>query len=270
MSNKKPRNTNPNRRRRIAGERNPVRVPAAGPALEEETPEPAAPGPGREAPATSRRPARAVTEPTADGVSRAPAPPAAAPAVALAERPATEPPAASEDGGRVVPLKVLVALGAAFLALVVVAVAGWPVDGIGIRAWSEVRNAQAVQEAEQTAPAAAERAASAILSYDYRSLDTDRASAGRYMTDKYRKQYDGVFSRLVASNAAKLKAKVTAQVLASGVSAAQPGRADVLLYVNQTTVSTANGGQPQVALNRVKFSMVDHDGTWLVDDITSY
>jgi hypothetical protein len=44
----------------------------------------------------------------------------------------------------------------------------------------------------------------------------------------------------------------------------------VLLYVNQTTRSTANGGEPQVALNRVQLSMVRSGGTWLVDDITSY
>ena len=44
----------------------------------------------------------------------------------------------------------------------------------------------------------------------------------------------------------------------------------MLLYVNQTTTSTANSGQPQVALNRVQLSMVEVDGTWLVDDITSY
>ena len=32
---------------------------------------------------------------------------------------------------------------------------------------------------------------------------------------------------------------------------ADADRVDVLLYVNQTTTSTANGGEPQLALNRV-------------------
>ena len=45
---------------------------------------------------------------------------------------------------------------------------------------------------------------------------------------------------------------------------------NVLLYVNQSTTSTANSGQPQVALNRVQLSMVRQGGTWLVNDITSY
>jgi len=46
-------------------------------------------------------------------------------------------------------------------------------------------------------------------------------------------------------------------------------RVRVLMFVNQTTLSTANP-EPQVALNRVEFDMVREDDTWLVDDITSY
>jgi hypothetical protein len=38
----------------------------------------------------------------------------------------------------------------------------------------------------------------------------------------------------------------------------------------QTTASTANGGEPQPALNRVRLSMVRSGDAWLVDDITSY
>ena len=72
------------------------------------------------------------------------------------------------------------------------------------------------------------------------------------------------------ANAPKLRAKVEADVKASGVTHADADRASVLLYVNQTTTSTANGGQPQVALNRVQMSLVRRGGTWLVDDITSY
>ena len=48
-------------------------------------------------------------------------------------------------------------------------------------------------------------------------------------------------------DAAKVKAKVEAEVKASGVVHADPDRVNVLLYVNQTTTSTANGGEPQVA-----------------------
>jgi Mce-associated membrane protein len=57
--------------------------------------------------------------------------------------------------------------------------------------------------------------------------------------------------------------------VASGLAHTDAGRARILLFVNQTTTSAANDA-PQVALNRVMLDMVDRDGTWLVDDITSY
>ena len=46
-------------------------------------------------------------------------------------------------------------------------------------------------------------------------------------------------------------------------------RVPVLLFVNQTTTSSANA-EPSVALNRVRMDMVNVDGVWLVDQITSY
>ena len=44
----------------------------------------------------------------------------------------------------------------------------------------------------------------------------------------------------------------------------------MLVYVDQSTTSTANGGEPQLALNRALFRMKRVNGAWLVDDIKSY
>jgi Mce-associated membrane protein len=158
--------------------------------------------------------------------------------------------------------------GLGVVALVLVVAAG--VLGLFTWSWSDVRAQDAVDEATRTAPAAAERASTAILSYGYTSLDADEKAAERYMTPGYQKKYADTFNRLVKPNATKLKAKVEAEVKASGVAHADADRVNVLLYVNQTTRSTANGGEPQVALNRVQLSMVKQGGTWLVNDITSY
>jgi Mce-associated membrane protein len=143
---------------------------------------------------------------------------------------------------------------------------------LGLRTWDvrTVREHAAVDEASRTAPAAAERAAAAILAYDYRTLSADEKAAERYLTPSYRRQYARTFDRLVRPNATKLRARVAARVKASGVSHADPHRVNVLLYVNQTTTSAANGGEPQLALNRVQLSMVQAGSRWLVDDITSY
>jgi Mce-associated membrane protein len=152
--------------------------------------------------------------------------------------------------------------------LVLVATAA--VLGLGVWKIGTVQNASAVDEATRAAPSAAERAASTILSYGYQSLDADESAAERYLTPSYKKKYATSFDKLVRPHAAKLRAKVDAEVKASAVSHADPDRVNVLVYVDQTTTSTANGGEPQRALNRVIMSMKRDGGSWKVDNITSY
>ena len=167
---------------------------------------------------------------------------------------------------RAVPTAVLALLAAAAVALVVV------VAVLGLQTWKlgSVQGQAGITAAQEAAPAAAERAAAAILSYGYQSLDADEKAAEKLMTAKYQKQYAATFDRLVKPNATKIKATVEADVRSSGVVRAEADRATVLLFVNQTTKSTANNGQPQQALNRVQLTMVRENGTWLVDGITSY
>ncbi len=177
--------------------------------------------------------------------------------------------AEEETSGRAragAPRWVMVAAG--LLAVVLVAAAAW----LGLRTWNvrEVRRHSAVVTARTSATDTAERAAAVILSYDYKTLDADKKAAEHYMTASYAKQYAQTFEKLVRGNATRLHAHVAATVRASGVMAAEPDRANVLLFVDQTTVSTANGGAKQTALNRVEMKMVHRDGRWLVADITSY
>lgn len=139
---------------------------------------------------------------------------------------------------------------------------------------TQAQRAADYREALDRAPAAAESAAAAVLSYDYKSLEADRDAAAKFLSGGYRSEYIDTFDKLVAESATETKATVEAEVLASsamvGGEDRNPNRVPVLLYVNQTTTSTANEGEPPVALNRVRFDMVQVDGTWLVDGITSY
>lgn len=229
------------------------------------------PRPPRRRIAGERRPSRPDAgrpEPQDEPVSHELPQPSPSEAVAPPAPPSSDGPAGSRGtGGRPAPSWPVVAV-LGVVALVLVVTAG--VLGLFTWSWSDVRTQDAVDQASRTAPAAAERASAAILSYGYSSLDADEKAAERYMTPGYRKKYADTFDRLVKPNATKLKAKVEAEVKASGVAHADADRVNVLLYVNQTTRSTANGGEPQVALNRVQLSMVKSGGTWLVDDITSY
>ena len=140
--------------------------------------------------------------------------------------------------------------------------------------FTDYQRASAYEDALDQAPSSAERAAEAILSYDYESLDSDRDAASRFLTPDYSDEYGDTFDSLVRENATTTRAKVEAEVLASSSMLQSgdesPDRIPVLLFVNQTTLSTANSGEPTLALNRVRLDMVNIDGTWLVDHITSY
>ena len=234
MSTPNPPPGSPSRRRRIAGERK-----GARPAPDETS--------GAEQP----------TQPP-------PTPPIAQPVEA------DEPgPDGTGRRARSVPATVLAALAVAAVVLVAFAASGFGLDGVGVQSWQSVEEQSEVESSERAAPAAAERAAAAILSYSHESLETDRDTAARFMTEDYRKEYLDTFG-LVLENAPEVKAVVEAEVRASGVVHADEERVNVLLFVNQTTTSTANRGEPQLALNRVMLTMQDEDGAWLVDDITSY
>lgn len=126
----------------------------------------------------------------------------------------------------------------------------------------------AIASAFNTAPARAEKAATAILSYDYQTLDQDAASAVKYMTPQAAADYQLTLREVVSKPATAVKAHVTAKVMLSGVASARPDEVDVLLFVDQTS-STTSHRDPQTSLNRVVFSMVKSGDAWLVDKITA-
>jgi Mce-associated membrane protein len=186
--------------------------------------------------------------------------------------------ASSSDGGRTLGWPVLAVLGV--LTAVAVGVASYLVIS--------AQRAEAYQESLDRAPASAESAATAVLSYDWESLEADRDAAAKFLTEDYREDYLNTFDKLITDNATQTKATVEAEVLASSAMLGTPAdcedgeggscsssgerdpdRVPVLLFVNQTATNTTSS-EPSVALNRVRFDMVNVDGTWLVDGITSY
>ena len=128
------------------------------------------------------------------------------------------------------------------LAAVAVGLGAWK-GSQGWRALQEQKQAERYQEALDTAPAAAESAAAAVLSYDYRSLEADRDAAAKFLSDGYREEYVDTFDKLVVESATQTKAAVEAQVLASAAMNSgerDPSKVPVLLFVNQTTSSAAS------------------------------
>jgi Mce-associated membrane protein len=138
----------------------------------------------------------------------------------------------------------------------------------------KVRTDSRVADARDEAPAAAERAAKAVLAYDYRSLPADRKRASAFLTPSFRTKYLKNFALLEKQKdgspgaAIQTKTVVTASVLGSGVMDAEDGVVRVLVYVNQ--VSKKPDKDPQIFQNRVAMTMEKDGNKWLVDDLKSY
>lgn len=150
--------------------------------------------------------------------------------------------------------------------------------GVGFFEGVTQGNAVARQEAGTSATAAAERALTAALSYDYRRMEADRERALGFMTERYGKEFADTFDKLLTAaeegqpnNVVKTKTVVTATVVQAGVmnpSAATTDRVRVLAYVNQS--ATKGEAAPTIFQNRVAVTMVERDGEWLIDGLTSY
>ena len=243
------------RRRRIAGERKTVTPRPAEEVSTEETP--------------AGETSAGETTATGERVASPPPPPPTGPEDA--RKTSTDSTGKAQRTRRPASPKLMLGTVAAAAVLLLTALAlALLVEGAGWGDWKRVQQNDQVTDAIRTAPGAAEQAAATILAYDHESLEADRDAAAALMTPDYREEYVETFDDLVLEAARERKAQVEADVRASGVAAAGPDRVEVLLFVNQTTVSTANSGEPQTALNRVVLAMEKVDGAWRVDDITSY
>jgi Mce-associated membrane protein len=167
-------------------------------------------------------------------------------------------------------LATIPALVLALLAVVMVAAAVLAVVA-GVR----VHNRAQVFDAGPDASAAAERAMTSVLSYDYQHMEADRDRAARFLTPAYRKQYLKNFNDLLTKGpdgspgpAVKTQAVVKADVLDTGIVDAESDRVRVIVFVNQSSVKA--GGQPTIFQDRVVATMVHRGDSWLVDNIKSY
>ncbi|WP_229051899.1 hypothetical protein [Aeromicrobium sp. Leaf350] len=123
----------------------------------------------------------------------------------------------------------------------------------------------------QAAADAASNGVVAIMSYDYRDLDTYEAEARDVMTEDY---VDGEFDDIIGplreqAEAGQAQVDVTVHAAATETCRGEcpAGEASVLVVVDKVTL-TANLAEPTVAAQRLRVDMVETDGTWLVDSIT--
>lgn len=125
----------------------------------------------------------------------------------------------------------------------------------------------AVEDAAQAAQSVAERAIVPLLSYDYRTMEEDRAAALSYLTDDYGAEYEQLFE-VLESSAGDLRPVVTVEVLASGVVRAGTERVQVLLFVDRPTVRRGEE-EPTVYKDQVTVTLEKVGDDWLVDQLST-
>ncbi|WP_137988554.1 hypothetical protein [Streptomyces vilmorinianum] len=139
----------------------------------------------------------------------------------------------------------------------------------------QYRDSTRTTEARTSAAAAARKAAPAILSYDYRHLDTDFATARTHLTPPFLDEYTKTTTTVVAPTARQYQGVVKATIAkppgadasaSVSVVSASPDKAVILLFMNQVTTSTRISG-PRVDLNRVRMTLVRTPQGWKVSAV---
>jgi Mce-associated membrane protein len=147
--------------------------------------------------------------------------------------------------------------------LVVLALVALVLSGAVFYLLTQVNDARAAGEAGDEAVSAARAHAQDLLSYDYRTLDSDFARGLAATTGGFHSQYQQTTTQLVRPQAAQQKIIVQAAVMNAGLVSANSDNAVVLLFVDRVT--TKSGQQkPAFDQDRVRMSMTKVNGKWLV------
>jgi Mce-associated membrane protein len=163
-------------------------------------------------------------------------------------------------------------LAVALVALAVVlaavaAILAWRVSVRGPSGGSDAPAGYLAGPAAVAAETAASDEARATLTYSYKSLTADFATAAEGLTPRFRASYQGTTAQSVTPLATKYHAVSSAVVVAAGVSALSPDTATVLLFVDQT-VRNDRLSHPRLDRSRINVSMVKLNGRWLIDNLS--
>ncbi len=131
--------------------------------------------------------------------------------------------------------------------------------------WSYRPDQQTNAAAQQRATDAARDGTMALLSYAPATLDKDLANAKSHLTGEFLKYYGDFTDKIVAPAAKQKGVKTEATVTRAAVSEMHPGRAVVLVFVNQVTTSK-DRPDPALATSSVMVTMVKQDGRWLISE----
>ena len=119
--------------------------------------------------------------------------------------------------------------------------------------------------AQQQVIAAAKEGTEAVLSYSPENLDQSLATAKSHLTGGFLDQYSTFTDEVVRPAVTQRGVKTEANVARAAVSQMDPGRAQVLIFVNQVTTSKERPS-PALATSSVMVTMVENGGRWLISE----
>ncbi|MGQ4618644.1 hypothetical protein [Nocardia sp. R7R-8] len=129
--------------------------------------------------------------------------------------------------------------------------------------------------AEHSADAAAARAATeaarsrvpAVLSYDHNTIDTAFPALAGNLTGKFRDDFTTLGTKVIIPAAHRDSITTKATVVGNSVVSVEEGTVTVLMFLNQETTGARYQG-PRLDGSRVRVTMTEQAGTWLISDIT--
>lgn len=142
--------------------------------------------------------------------------------------------------------------------LVLAALGSMTVAALALRA---VHSRDAVATARGEAAAAARIEATAMTSYDYRTIDADFAAVTAHATGTFRTDFATTSAKL-APMVTKSKAVAKGTVRDVAVEQATRNAATVLVFVDQTVTGT-----DQSLTSRLRMTLVRDHGRWLVSAV---
>ena len=104
-----------------------------------------------------------------------------------------------------------------------------------------------------------------VLSFDYTNPEATRAAAHQALVGKALQQYDVLYQTL-QKKAGNQHLVLTAKVISAGVTLLNDGRAQLLVFLDQTSRRTSDGATSTSAA-QLRITAVQRGGSWRISEL---
>jgi Mce-associated membrane protein len=104
-----------------------------------------------------------------------------------------------------------------------------------------------------------------VLSFDYRHPDATRTAAHQALVGDALRQYDVLFAAL-QKKAGGQHLVLAAKVVSAGVTILEGSRAQLLVFLDQTS-TRASDGATNTSAAQIRITAVEHGGVWRISEL---